>query len=150
LLPPSGRAGACVVSLDVAVVQLLEVQDQLLRVLAAQRRHGYHALGDAAPQGLQVPGGLGQVHLVGHDHLRPPGQAGLELVQLVVEVVQVGPGLGLGHVQDKQQAAASLDVAQEGDAQAAVQVGAADDARDVGHWTGGGGESTRSFTFKTQ
>ena len=111
------------------------MQDQLLCVMSLECRQRDHPLGYPAPQSLQVSPGLGKVHFVGYDGLGSFGQPRLILVQLVAQLLQVSPGLWGGHVQDKQQEAAALDVTQEGDAEAAVQVRALDDARDVGHWT---------------
>ena len=111
------------------------MQDQLLCVMSLERRQRDHPLGDPAPQSLQVAPGLGQVHFVGYDGLGSFRQTRLILVQLIAQLLQVSPGLWGGHVQDKQQEAAALDVTQERDAQATVQVRPLDDAWDVRHWT---------------
>lgn len=113
------------------------MEDELLRVLTRESRHGDDPLGDAARQGLDLLPGPGQVHLVGHDGLRPLGETGLVLVQFVMQVLKLDPGLRSGHVQNVEEERASLDVPQERDAEASIEMGSSDDARDVGNYATG-------------
>ena len=48
-------------------------------------------------------------------------------------MLQLHPGLGAGEVQNEEQEATALNVAQEGHTQAAVKVSSLDKARDVRH-----------------
>ncbi len=119
--------------LRVAVVHLSELQDQLCRVVSGQRRHRDDRLMDAAPQSLQVPPGLRQVHLVGHDGTRSVGQLRIVPVQLEAQLLELLPGLGGRHVQHEQQQPTALDVSEERDAEPTVQMSAGNQPGNISH-----------------
>lgn len=56
MLPPDGSALPAAV-LEVAVIELSEVQDELLCVLSGQSGHGDDPLADEAPQSRQLLSG---------------------------------------------------------------------------------------------
>lgn len=118
------------------VVQLLESLQQLLQVLPGGSRQSDGRLAQAGLQLGQPGSGLREVDLVGHDGVGPPGQAWLVHLQLRLQVVQLHPRLWHRKVHHEQEEGAALDVAEEGEAQAPVLVGSADDAGDVGHCRG--------------
>lgn len=56
------------------------------------------------------------------------------MVQFILQMLQVGPGVLSGHVQNEEEETAALYVAQKREAQAAVEMGPPDDAWDVSNW----------------
>ena len=116
-----------------AVVQFLQTQQQLLQVFPGGRRQGDGLLAQAGLQLGQPGPGLREVDLVCHDSVGSLGQAFIVLLQLILQVVQLCPGLWHREVHQEQEEGAALDVPEEGQAQAPVLVGTPDDAGDVSH-----------------
>lgn len=133
MLPPERLLAPRQVGGRVLIMQLLDAQQQLLQVLTRDRRQGDGLLAQAGLQRGQVGSRLREVNLIGDDDMGPFRQALLVLLQLVLQVLDLGPGLWRCQVHHEQEEAAALDVSEEGQAQASVLVRASDDARDVGH-----------------
>lgn len=108
LLPSCGLAFPAAFSLEVAVIQLSEVKNELLRILTREGRHGDDPPGDQALQSLQFAPGVGEVHFICDDGLRSLGQVRLVLVQFIMQMLELGPGIRRGHVQNEEEEAAAL------------------------------------------
>lgn len=54
-----------------------------------------------------------------------------------MQMLKLGPGILRGHVQNKEEETAALDVTQKREAQAAVEMGPSDDTWDVSNCTEG-------------
>lgn len=57
------------------------------------------------------------------------------MLQFILQMLEMGPGVPSGHVQNEEEETAALYVTQKREAQAAVEMGPPDDARDVGNCT---------------
>lgn len=58
------------------------------------------------------------------------------MVQFIVQMLKMGPGILSRHVQNKEEETAALYVTQKGEAQAAVEMGPSDDTWDVSNCRG--------------
>ena len=65
--------------------------------------------------------------------MRPRRQTRLVLLELEAQLVELPPGGVVGEVEDVEQHETAVDVSQEGEAETAVEVSAADQTGDVGN-----------------
>lgn len=94
--------------------------------LGGDREHG-KMRGKIAERRL----GAGEVHLVDDDSAGPRREAGLVAVEFGAQIVELGGELTEGGVEDVEETETAFDVAEEGDAQSLVPVGAHEQSRNV-------------------
>ncbi len=94
------------------------------------------AFAEAALEGLEIIGGAGEVHFIGDDEPGSFGEGGIVEFEFLAQGAEVLDGvaaLAAGHVEDEEEELAPDDVPEEFVAEADVEVGAFDEAGDVGN-----------------